>query len=258
MVVDTHAHLASSEYDDDRDAVMNRAWEAGLAAIVVIGAGDGLESNQRALNLLSQDNRLFAAVGIHPHDAAGASEDWISDIRTMLQVPRVVAIGEIGLDFHYDIPRDAQRRWFRRQIELAHELSLPIVIHDRDAHDEILTILDDVGWPPRGGIFHCFSGDVALATHVTQKGFFISIAGVVTFKKADQLKDVVRSVPLEKMVLETDAPFLAPVPHRGKRNEPSFVMHVVDAVAEIKGVSSEDVAQTTSTTAAHLFGITLS
>lgn len=237
MLIDSHAHLTDKQFDADRGEVLERAWAAGIEAIVLIGAPA----------LAETDPRLFVAVGIHPHDAHRVGDDWCSRIKSMAQHPKVVAIGEIGIDFYYkELPHEDQFRVFRQQIELAHELALPIIIHDREAHDDVWRIIQEVGVPPRGGIFHCFSADVAFAQKAIAAGFLISVAGNVTYKKTEQLAEVVRTIPLEHLIVETDSPYLAPVPHRGKRNEPAFVLHTAEKVAELKGISLDEVARCTT------------
>lgn len=252
--IDSHAHVTDKQFDADRADVIARAWDAGLEAIILIGSGEGITSNDRALALAESDSRFFVAVGVHPHDAHTKDNNWLPRIKTLAQHPKVVAIGEIGLDFFYkEFPRDQQMTVFRQQIELAHELHLPILIHDRDAHDDVWRIIQEVGVPPRGGIFHCFSGDVAMAEKGIAAGFLVSIAGIVTFKNARQLQEVVATLPLEHLVIETDCPYLAPVPHRGKRNEPAYVVHVAKKIAEIKGVDVETVARVTTKNARQFF-----
>lgn len=237
MLIDSHAHLTDQQFDGDRVAVLERTWAAGIEAIVLIDA----------LALAETDTRLYATVGIHPHDAHRVGDDWCSRIKSMAQHPKVVAIGEIGIDFYYkELPHEDQFRVFRQQIELAHELNLPIVIHDRESHDDVWRIIQEVGVPPRGGIFHCFSADVAFARKAVAAGFLISIAGNVTYKKTEQLAEVVRTVPLEHLIVETDSPYLAPVPYRGKRNEPAFICHTAAKIAELKGVSFDEAARCTT------------
>ena len=193
-------------------------------------------------------------MGVHPHDAAKMADDWLDRLEGMAADPKVVAIGEIGLDYHYDhAPRELQHERFREQVALADRVGKPVVIHDREAHEDVWKIVEEAGIPARGGVFHCFSGDVRFAERVVRAGFFLSIPGVVTFKNAADLHEVVSEMPLERMVLETDCPFLAPEPHRGKRNEPAFVAEVAKTIAKLKGLTPEDVGRVTSLNARRLF-----
>ncbi|MFH0800546.1 MAG: YchF/TatD family DNA exonuclease [Pseudomonadota bacterium] len=255
-LIDTHAHLTFPEFDSDRAAVLERAWETGLDDIVLVGAGEGLEGNARALELARTDERLFAIVGVHPHDAGKMEVSWLGELEKFAADEKVVAIGEVGLDYHHkETDPDVQRKCFRGMLALAERAGKPVVIHDREAHDDVWRIIEEVGVPKRGGLFHCFSGDSRFAGCVTEAGFHISIPGVVTFKNARILQEVVADIPLERMVIETDCPFLAPEPHRGKRNEPAFVSLVAKKIAEIKGLYPEDVARVTTLNARRLFGL---
>lgn len=255
-IIDTHCHIAFKDYDVDRADVLQRAWEAGLEAIIMIGAGSEADGNQKSLELTQLDPRLFTTVGIHPHDASHLTPAILQNFERMAKNPRVVAVGEIGLDYHYDhAPRDVQQTAFHQQLELAVQLKLPVTIHSRDADDDVYAILKDYAPRLTGGIMHCFGGDVAFAHKVFDLGFVISIPGIVTFKKAEKLQDVVRQCPLEKMLIETDAPYLAPIPYRGKRNEPAYVAEVARSIALIKGLSCEEVAQQTTANAKAVFKI---
>jgi len=246
MWIDTHCHLAGEEYDADRVQVFQRAREAGIEGFIVIGAGDGLGKNADALSLCEKEVRTFAAIGIHPHDASKVDDSgaYLKKLKEWAKHPKVVAIGEIGLDYHYkhSLP-DVQQKRFREQIELAGELNFPISIHSREAWADTLKILKEAGVPSKKGVFHCFGGNLEEAHQALELDFYISISGIVTFKKAENLIHVVSEIPLEKMVIETDAPFLAPVPHRGKRNEPAFVALVGEKIAEIKKLPLEKVAK---------------
>ena len=254
MLIDSHAHLEVRGFDGDRDEVVARARDAGVAAIVTVGTN--VKDCHRAISIAKQYEAVYAAIGIHPHDVKGIEEGAYDTMRKLAKMDKVVAYGEIGLDFfHNHSPRDVQLRRFGEQLELASEVGLPIIIHDRDAHKEILTMLK--GWK-HGGVIHCFSGDYDMARQCLNGGFFISVPGTVTFEKADTLRDVVKRVPLERLLVETDAPFLTPHPHRGKRNEPAYVLHTAKKVAEIKGVSLEEAARVTSANVKTLFGIDIS
>ncbi len=254
--IDTHAHLTFPDFDKDRADVISRALEGGLEYIVTIGAGEDLEGNSKAVALAEKEARIYAAVGVHPHDVSKMEDKWLEQIEKWAKHEKVVAIGEIGLDFFRSkSPHDVQIKRFREQLKIAKDSNLPVIIHARDANEEALKILKEDGLPGRGGIFHCFSGNSRFAQEVVRLGFLISVPGVVTFKNALELQEVVADIPLEKIVIETDCPFLAPEPHRGKRNEPVFVKHVAEKIAEIKGLSVEDVARITSLAAKRLFAL---
>lgn len=254
MLIDTHAHLEMREFNDDRDDVIKRAREAGVEYILTIGTT--IESCRDAVLLADKYDFIYAAVGIHPHEAKDILHPAYELIRRFAQHKKVVAYGEIGLDYHYEhSPRTDQKRKFRDMLHEARELKLPIIVHDRDAHEDMLQILSEEWSPGLGGVMHCFSGNVELAKKLIEMGFLISIAGPVTFPKAEALREVVRRIPIEYLLIETDAPYLAPQPMRGKRNEPAFVRHTAEAIAKIKGLSFDDVARITSFNAMQLFGI---
>ncbi len=254
MLIDTHAHLEMREFNDDRDEVINRAREAGVEYIVTIGTT--VESSRDALMLADRYDFIYAAVGIHPHEVKDILHPAYELIRHFAKHKKVVAYGEIGLDYHYEhSPRSDQKRKFRDMLREARELDLPVIVHDREAHEDTLQILSEEWAPDLGGVMHCFSGDAAMARKVIEMGFSISIAGPVTFPKAEALRDVVKHIPIEHLLIETDAPYLAPQPFRGKRNEPAFVRHTAEMIARIKGLSFDDVARITSFNAMQLFGI---
>ena len=255
-LIDTHAHLTFPDFDPDRDEVTRRAWDAGLQGIILVGAGGGGDGNQRAIDLAKTDDRFRVIVGHHPHDAGKVNGNWVGELDRLASDQRVVGIGEIGLDYHYPEPsKEIQHSCFCQQVQLASKLDLPIAIHDREAHEDIWRILEKVGVPKRGGIFHCFSGDVAFAKKVIAAGFYISIPGIVTFRKSGFLREVVQEIPLEKLVIETDCPYLSPDPHRGKRNEPSFVVAVARKIAEIKNLSFSEVTEVTTANARQVFNL---
>jgi TatD DNase family protein len=254
MIIDTHAHLEMREYNDDREDVINRAREAGVEYIVTIGTT--VESSRDAVLLADKYDFIYAAIGIHPHEVKDILHPAYEVIRHFAKHKKVVAYGEIGLDFHYEhSPRNDQKRKFRDMLREARELDLPVIIHDRDAHDDTLQILAEEWSPDLGGVMHCFSGDVAMAKKVIEMGFSISIAGPVTFPRSESLREVVKQIPIEHMLIETDSPYLAPQLMRGKRNEPAFVRHIAEAIAGIKGLTFDDVARITSFNAMQLFGI---
>lgn len=252
MFIDSHAHLEMKEFDADRREVIERAGLAGVECIVTVGTN--LSLSRKALSLARQYQNIYATVGVHPHDVSRAGDKIFDDLKALAQDPKVVAYGEIGLDYFRNIsPREKQVEMFGRQLELAAELHLPVVIHDRDAHEQTLRMVKSSGI--RKGVFHCFSGDWLMAKQCIDLGFYISVPGVVTFDKSQKLHDVVRQVPLERLLLETDCPYLTPVPHRGKRNEPAFVVHTAQKVAELRGLNLEDVARAATQNTRRLFGL---
>lgn len=255
-LIDTHAHLTFPEYDKDRSAVITRAFDAGLEYIITIGSGEDMDGNRKATALAEKNPKIFAAVGVHPHDAANMEDSWLAEIEKLARHEKIVAIGEIGLDFfRCKSPHDIQIKRFRELLKIARDANLPVIIHSREANDEALKIIEEEGLPDRRGVFHCFSGTLEFAKKVCAMGFRISIPGVITFKKSEAIQEIVSEIPLEKIVIETDCPFLAPEPHRGKRNEPAYVSHVAEKIAEIKGLSTADVARITSLAAKRLFGL---
>lgn len=253
FLIDTHAHIYGHEFKADFADMLQRATAAGVSHI--IATGTDLETSREACILAERHDHIFCTVGIHPHDAERVTDKCYDIVRELATAhPKVVAIGEIGLDFYRDrSPRDIQEQVFRRFIRLARELSLPIVVHDRDAHERVMKVLREEKAAEVGGILHCFSGDLEMARECVQMGFFISIPGTVTFPANEALREVVRGVKIENLLVETDAPYLTPVPHRGKRNEPAYVRFTAEKVAELKGLSVEDVGRVTSLNARKLF-----
>jgi TatD DNase family protein len=242
-MIDSHCHLADEAFGSDLEAVVGRASEAGIErALCILSAGDEKESAAAARVRALWPTASFS-VGVHPHNAAtfaGRADDLRSTLRAAVTAEGARAIGEIGLDYHYDFaPRDVQHAVFAAQVDEAVALGLPVIIHTREATDDTFRILRDAGDDVRG-VFHCFTGDVAMARAALEIGFFVSLAGIVTFPKAEMLRDVARFVPEEKLLIETDAPYLAPVPHRGKRNEPSFVARVAETVADLRKIALHD------------------
>jgi TatD DNase family protein len=258
MFADSHAHIDGEEFDADRDEVLARAREAGVRAILNVGTGDPRgRSFERALAVAQAYEDVYFAAGVHPHDARlydDAAERYVGDL--LRGNARAVALGEIGLDYHYDnSPREVQRAVFARQLRLAKSLSLPVIIHSRDADEETLEILRaEYAGAARGGVMHCFGGGPALAEGALALGFYISFAGNVTFKKAEALREVALTVPPDRLLVETDCPYLAPVPHRGRRNEPAYVAATARFLAELRGVRAEELGRTTSENFARLFG----
>jgi TatD DNase family protein len=256
-MIDTHAHVHDRGYDDDRDAVLARARDAGVERIVTVGCD--LDDSRRALEVAEMHD-LLATIGIHPHEASGAPEDIAAAFDALrAQAPgRVVGVGETGLDYYYDhSPHDAQARVLRAQLDYARERALPVVFHQRDAYDDFVAILRE-RWDVarQRGVIHCFTGDAAQAqTFVSEFAMRLGIGGVVTFKTAEPLRDAVRAVGLDALVLETDCPYLAPIPHRGKRNEPAYVADTAAVVARVLDRSIEDVVAVTTRNAHALFGL---
>jgi len=252
MLIDSHAHLEMSEYDHDRKDVIKRAQDSGIDYILTIGID--IEACHQAISLAEEFEFIYAVVGVHPHNAKDIDGGTYDILRKLTQHEKVCALGEIGLDFFRNLsPQDVQTMRFRELIALARELKLPIVVHDRDAHKEILAILKEEKASEVGGVIHCFSGDYEMATKCLDMGFYISIPGTITFRKAASLQEIVGRVPLERILVETDAPFLTPVPFRGKRNEPSYVSYVADKIAQIKNLDFAEVAAVTSQNARTLF-----
>ena len=254
MIIDSHAHLEMKDFDKDRNRVIARAVEAGVRHIITVATT--IPDGHKALDIAQKNESVFLSIGIHPHEAKDIREGDYAELRSLSKEKKVVAFGEIGLDFYRNhSPRQVQLARFRELLRLGKDLQLPIILHDRDAHEEILKILKEEGNGRWRGVFHCFSGDVPLAKKVIQLGFFISIPGTVTFSKATTQQEVVRCIPLEKILLETDCPYLAPEPYRGKRNEPAFIRNTAEKVASLKSLSFEDVCRITSLNARALFGI---
>lgn len=253
--IDSHAHLDASDFDADRPSVLRRARDAGVDRILAIGSGTGPGTLDCAIRLAEAFEGLDASIGIHPHEAAAAMEDDFYQLQELARHPRVVAWGEIGLDFHYDhSPREVQVAVFARQLRLAAEACLPIVIHTREAESETLEILArHWGKPGNKGVLHCYSGSLDLAQTGLEMGFFVSFSGMLTFSKAQSIREVAVQVPLERLLIETDSPYLAPVPHRGKRNEPSFVVETAKALAQLKGVSLDAIGRQTADNYERLF-----
>ena len=254
LLIDSHSHLDFSAFDEDREEVIKRAEQAGVKWIINIGAGEELKSAQRSIELARTYPNIFATVGIHPHDAKIWNAEVRDKILELAQKPKVVAVGEIGLDFAKEYsPREVQEKVFYEQLELARELELPVVIHSRDAHDKTFKILKEM--KIQQAVMHCYSGSLELAKQLVKMGFYLSIPGVVTFKNAKKLLEVVREISLEHLLIETDCPFLAPEPYRGKRNQPAYVKYVAEKIAELKNTSLEEVASKTTETVLKLFSL---
>lgn len=270
MFVDSHAHLTSDQFKEDREQVIRRAIDAGMKYIV--NPGTDLDDSRRAVELAEKHPEVYACVGFHPHDAKKADDTSLRAIEELSNHPKVVAIGEIGLDFHYDFsPRDIQAEIFKAQIGIAQRRNLPVVVHTRESNEETIRIVEEAvngeplwrsqmatpfsRFPAPKGVFHCFSGDTAMAWHIIRMGFFVSMPGVVTFKNPGFAAEVARDISIEHLLLETDSPYLAPVPYRGKRNEPSHIPLIAKRIADLQHLSLDDVARATNYNILKLFGI---
>ncbi|MEP7212157.1 MAG: TatD family hydrolase [Acidobacteriota bacterium] len=258
MLIDSHCHIDGEQFDADRDDVVARARAAGVVAMLNVGTGDpNTDDFRKAVAVAEKYDDVYASVGVHPHDAKLYDDKAEAHLIDLARSEKVIAWGEIGLDYYYDhSPRDVQREVFRRQIQTARELDLPIIIHSRDADDETVEILtDECSYDGFRGVMHCFGGTPEMARALMKIGFLISFAGNVTFKKAENLRDAARIVPLDRLLVETDCPFLTPIPFRGNRNEPSFVVHTAEFLAELYGIEVEQLAAATTQNFAHLFRI---
>ncbi|WZX99834.1 TatD family hydrolase [Bacillus sp. FSL W7-1360] len=254
MLFDTHVHLNADQFAEDIDATIMRARDVGVKEMVVVGFDE--KTITKALVLCEQYEDLYAAVGWHPVDAIDMTEKHLDWLRELSKHPKVVALGEMGLDYHWDkSPKEVQKEVFRKQIALAKEVKLPIVIHNRDADQDVVEILAAEGAAEVGGIMHCFGGSVETAQRCIEMNFHISLGGPVTFKNAKRPKEVACAVPLERLLIETDCPYLAPHPYRGKRNEPAYVQRVAEEIATLRGMAYEALCEATRENARALFGI---
>ncbi len=253
-LIDSHAHIQGKEYAGETAAVMQRAREAGVEQIIVVGGAGEMSSNAAAITLAESSACLYATVGMHPHDAKDVGVEEFRQLKALTSHPKVVAVGEAGLDYYYHhSPREVQRKVFTEFVHMACESALPLVVHERDAAQDAAEILRAEGAGNVRGVIHCFTGDYAAARSYLDLGFYLSFTGIVTFKNADPLRDVVSKVPLERMFVETDSPYLTPVPHRGKRNEPAYLTLVAATVARVKAITLEQVALTTTRNVRELF-----
>lgn len=244
-VTDSHCHLDHEQFQVDLDAVLARATEAGISKILCIGTGNGPPELDCAIRLAERHEQIVATVGVHPHEAAKATPQTYADLRTLGTHPKVVAIGEIGLDYHYDYsPRETQRQVFIEQLKIAQELNLPITIHTREAWDDTMSVLKDHWTGP--GILHCFTGDATQAEQALKQGFHLAYGGVLTFKTAENVREAAKITPDNRILIETDAPYLAPIPYRGKRNEPSMMLETLKKLAEVRGATPERIAELTT------------
>jgi TatD DNase family protein len=258
MFIDSHAHIDGTEFDADREDVIERAHAAGISLILNVGTGDPHSGAfERAVELGKAHDNIYTAIGTHPHDARLYDDAAEEKIKNLINSDHVIAWGEIGLDFHYDnSPRDVQIEVFKRQLRAARDCDLPVVIHTREAEAETIEILrSEYEGAQRRGVFHCFSGSRELAQRAIEIGFMISFSGIVTFKKADELRAVAKQVPLDRLLIETDCPYLTPIPYRGKRNEPAYVVEVARCLASLHDMNIEDMARITSENFNRFFGL---
>ena len=258
MLIDSHVHLDDARYNPDRAEIFTRAQDAGVEAFITIGCD--LSTSRAAVELADRHANIYATVGVHPHEVKHIKDSWYQELQELAKHPKVVGYGEIGLDFHYDhSPRETQRQRFREQIQLARELQLPIVIHTREAQDDTITILREEHASEVGGVFHCFSGDAWLAKDALDLGFYLSFSGIITFPNASMLREIVQTVPYNRLLIETDAPYLTPVPFRGKRNESAYVKKVAEKIAEVREGTTpsafERIAEITTANAKTLFNL---
>ena len=253
-MIDTHCHLDVADFGADRPEVMARARAAGITTMVSIGSGRDITAAREAVRLAGVEPDVYASVGVHPHDVAGMTEgDW-DELARLARAPRVVGIGETGLDYYYDhSPRETQRAAYRRFIALARDAERPVISHIRDAHADAAEILADTGAAALGGVIHCFSGGVDDARRYLDLGQYLSFSGILTFKTAAPIREAAAFAPADRILVETDAPFLAPIPHRGKRNEPAFVVKTVETLASVRGMSFEEAVRVTTENARRLF-----
>lgn len=256
MLIDSHAHIQGKEYAGEAEAVIARARAAGVDRIIAVGGAGDMSSNGAAVELAARFENIYATVGMHPHDAKDVGAEELRILQELAASPKVVAVGETGLDYYYNhSPHEVQRRVFSQFIQMARATQLPIVVHERDAAKETADLLRGEGAGQLRGVIHCFTGNYESACAYLDLGFYLSFTGIITFKNADALREVVSKVPLERMLVETDSPYLTPVPHRGKRNEPAYVYYVAETVAKVKGIALDEVARATTTNVRALFDI---
>ncbi len=258
MLIDTHTHLDDARYESDREAMIARAREGGVDTMITIGCD--LATSRSAVALAGHYPFVYASIGVHPHEVKHITAGWYDELRQLARENKVVAYGEIGLDYHYNhSDPDLQRRRFRKQLKLARELSLTAIIHTREAQDDTIRILKEERASEIGGVFHCFSGDAWLAKDALDLGFYLSFSGILTFQNATMLRDIAKTVPADRLLIETDCPYLTPIPHRGKRNEPAYVKHVAETLATITSngatLTADDIGRLTSDNARRLFKI---
>jgi len=256
LLIDSHCHLDDEQFEGDRPAVIERARVAGIEYMLTIGTGNGPPDLEAAVRLSDRYDFVYATVGVHPNDAPKCEEKTFENLERLLAHPKVVALGEIGLDYHWGVPKEAQMPVFLRQLEIAAQARLPIVIHTRDAWDDTIDVLRE-HWAPRGlpCIMHCFTGNTKRAETCLELGFHLAFGGVITFPKAAEARDAARITPRDRLLIETDAPYLAPVPYRGKRNEPAYVVHTAQALADLRGASIAELGTQVTQNFEALFGL---
>jgi TatD DNase family protein len=255
-LVDSHCHLADPRLYSDLDGALQRAADAGVAAILAVGAIGSIEADRLTVEIAERYQRVFAAVGVHPHNAADCDEPRATELAELATSLRVVAIGETGLDFHYmHSPAEAQERAFRRHLELARSLERPVVIHCREAERRLCEIVREVGLPPAGGVIHCFTGDNEAAREFVELGLYVSFSGILTFRNARAVRAAAATVPLERLLIETDAPYLAPEPYRGNRNEPAYVRRTFEVLSNLRGADPLELSAHLRANAERLFRI---
>ena len=256
MLVDSHAHIQGKEYAGEVEAVIARARSAGVETIIAVGGAGDMSSNTEAIQLATIFPNVYATVGMHPHDAKDVGADELDLLKNLAADSKVIAIGETGLDYYYShSPHDVQRRVFGQFIHMARQAQLPIIVHERDAAQDATELLRCGGAGELRGVIHCFTGNYESACAYLDLGFYLSFTGIITFKNANALREVVSKIPLERILVETDSPYLTPVPHRGKRNEPAYARHVAETIANVKGISFEEIAQITTANVKQLFRI---
>ncbi|MTI82086.1 MAG: TatD family deoxyribonuclease [Firmicutes bacterium] len=252
-LIDSHAHLDDQRFDEDREEVIKRAKENGLSNIINIG--HDMQSSRSSVQLAEKYPFIFAAVGVHPHDAKDVPNDYLKQLEELSRHDKVLAIGEIGLDYYYDMsPREVQKKVFLEQLNLAKELNMPVIVHLRDAYGDFLEIMRKERLEPTTGVMHCFSGSSEVAKECLDMGFYISFAGPITFKNAPKVREAASQVPLNKLLVETDCPYLTPVPYRGKRNEPAYVQYTAEQLATVKEISIEELSSAVTDNTKKLFG----
>lgn len=252
MLFDTHAHYYAEQFDPDRDKVLSALLAANVG--LVLCPGCDLESSRQSIALAEQYPFLYAAAGVHPEDALGLPDDWLEQVEAMTHHPKVKAVGEIGLDYYWqEVPRDLQKEVFRAQLALAQRLDMPVIVHDREAHGDSLAIVKE--FPGVRGVFHCYSGSVEDAKTLIKLGWHLSFTGTITFKNARKAPEVIAAVPLDRIMVETDAPYMAPTPYRGKRCDSRYVYRMAETIAQIKGLTTQEVEEATTENGKRLFGI---
>lgn len=252
MIFESHAHYDNEQFHKDREALFKEFPEHDIQYVINIGSD--MRSSRISIELAKRYAFIYAAVGVHPHDVSDMKEEDLESLLHFAAYNKVVAIGEIGLDYHYDYsPRSVQKLWFREQLKLAKELELPVIIHSREASKDTFDLVMEAELGERAGVIHCYSGSPEMALEYVKKGYYIGVGGVITFKNAKKLVETVEAIPLDKILIETDAPYLAPVPHRGKRNDSRYLSEVIKAIAEIKGVTEEEVEEVTYNNGKRLF-----